>query len=681
MDQLLSLEELNELTEEERKVALEILRQYSNEGSSDLYTELLYADYKEIPVDIITFIKDDRYLGRAWHLGTKLKLFPYWEKKLKEIFPTNIDTSINNLILSGARGLGKSEIAITCILYLMYRVMCLKNPHEFLNLKPTEKVAFALMNITKDLAEDIAVSKFQHTVQVSPWFLERGTLTGRDEVIWNPPEYIDVIIGSQPRHVIGQAIYAAFFDEISFIPNQDIDKQKAKALDMIDTAMGGMKTRFLNNGKNPTLMILASSKRSEKSFLETHMKKKAETEGENTIIVDEPVWNIRPAEEYSGKRFYVAVGNKFLASEVILEENPDLKRYKEKGFKTLSVPIEFKANFLENIDRALCDYAGISSSDITKYISAARLQDVKSDQFLNLFTRDVIEVGNAPDDKTQYYDFIDLSRLDRRLLDRPLFIHLDMSLSGDKTGIVGIWVMGKKPGLNNDARELYYRVAFNVSIKAPRGYQVSFAKNREFIYWLKAQGFAIKGITTDTYQNAALGQDLISKGYPYSVLSVDRVNKDRICEPYAYLKNTIYEKRIQLYDSELLTEELLGLERNNNTGKIDHPDGGKSGSKDAADALAGSIFNASLHAEEFAFEYGEDLDRMVEVSMQSSNEENRKTQITLDFEAELQRAFEGAKLRDYREKIIEDDNSVFMDFGMGKAKALNPFYLSQGIIL
>ena len=40
----------------------------------------------------------------------------------------------NNLIESGARGLGKSEIAVTIGLYLMHRLMCLKDPHEFLNL-------------------------------------------------------------------------------------------------------------------------------------------------------------------------------------------------------------------------------------------------------------------------------------------------------------------------------------------------------------------------------------------------------------------------------------------------------------------------------------------------------------------------------------------------------------------
>lgn len=58
---------------------------------------------------------------------------------------------------------------------------------------------------------------------------------------------------------------------------------------MMDTAIGGMKTRFIKNGRNPTLLILASSKRSEKSFLEEHMKKKLAEEDENVLIVDEPV--------------------------------------------------------------------------------------------------------------------------------------------------------------------------------------------------------------------------------------------------------------------------------------------------------------------------------------------------------------------------------------------------------
>ena len=571
--------ELNTLSEKERELFFYIINQYQQHGNSQLYNNLINEDYIEYPITIDEFIDREEYLGKAWHSADgKSKLYPYWRNKLRDIFPDNVTTNYNNAIFSGARGLGKSEIAITCMLYMMYRVMCLKNPHEYFNLKPTEKIAFAFMNITKTLSEDIGVSKFQNTVQLSKWFKDRGSMTQRDnEPYWNPPDYIDIIIGSQASHVIGQPIYAAFFDEISFIRNQDVDRQKQIAIDMIDTAIGGMKTRFLDKGKNPTLLILASSKRSEKSFLEEHMKKKLSDEDSSVLIVDEAVWDVKPPNTYKGEKFFVGVGNKFLASE-ILPDNFVYSEWRNKGYQIIEVPIEFKENFNDNIDRALCDFAGISSSELTKYISGPRLAQCKTTEFLNPFVKDIIEVGNALDDTNQYYDFIDLSRIPNELKSKPLFVHLDMSISGDKTGIAGVWILGKKSGISDDNREMYYQLAFNVSVKAPKGYQVSFAKNREFIYWLKRNGFALKGVSTDTYQNASLAQDLIAKGYNYEVISVDRVDaQSKICKPYAYLKNAIYEQRIIMYESDLLTEELLGLERNGNTGKVDHPDGGKYG--------------------------------------------------------------------------------------------------------
>lgn len=574
-------EELNNLSPEERELALKILNEYNLEGSSSTFNTLIESDYKETPADIETFLKDERYLGKAWHTPDgKFKLYPFWLERLKELFPDRYTTNYNNFIESGARGLGKSEVGVVCILYIMHRIMCLKNPQQFLNLKPTEKVAFAFMNITKDLSEEIGVDKFQKTVQLSPWFMSKGRMTQRNnEPYWVPPDWIDIIIGSQSSHVIGQPIFAALFDEISFVRNQDIDKQKAIAMDMIDTAIGGMKTRFIYNGDNPTLLILASSKRSEKSFLEEHMKKKLADDEASVLVVDEPVWNVKPAETYSGRKFRVAVGNKFLASEII-PDNDNKAAWINKGYKVIDVPIEFKSDFKDNIDRALCDFAGISSSNLTKYISGARLMEIKNNDYQNAFTKDIIEVGNAPNDLVQYSDFFDLNRIDPVLKSRPLFIHLDMSISGDKTGIAGTWILGKKHSANNDSgsKELYFKLAFSTSVQAPKGYQISFAKNREFIYWLKEQGFAIKGISTDTYQNASLAQDLLAKGYPYEVVSVDRVNQQsHQCEPYAYFKNVIYEKRLQMYENLLLTEEILGLERNGMTGKIDHPDGGRSG--------------------------------------------------------------------------------------------------------
>ena len=678
----LDLSALDSLSQEERDYALRVLQEYA-QGSAQLFDELKYADYKEIPVDIITFIKDPMYLGKAWHLSDgKCKLFPFWENKLKELFPDNVTTAYNTFIESGARGLGKSEIAVAVSLYLMHRLMCLKDPYLTLNLKPTEQVAFAFMNITQDLALDIGMVKFQNTVQCSPWFMERGTMSGRKLQQWNPPSFINIIIGSQSSDVIGQAVYYAFFDEISFIRNQDVEIQKAKALDMIDTAIGGMMTRFTNKGKNPTLLCLASSKRSEKSFMEEHIKKKSKTDSMKTLIVDEPVWNVRPASEYSGKRFYVAQGNRFLNSEVLpldVSEN-DMSIWRNKGYRILDVPIEYYAKFVEEIDRALCDYAGVSSSDLLTYISGARLAETKTDAYKNAFTKEIIECGNAPDDHTQYYNYFDLSRIPPKMKSKPLYIHLDMSISGDKTGIAGTWIADKRPAAEGEpkSKELHYQLAFSVSVKAPKGYQVSFEKNRQFIYWLKEQGFVIRGVSSDTYQSADLKQQLISKGYKFETISVDRVSpSSKVCEPYQYLKNTIYEKRIIMYDSTLLTEELLGLEKNSSNGKIDHSPLGIN-SKDAADAVCGSVWNASRNADEFDYDYGENIETMTAVSGNDSYLAAAQ-QVAIDFEAEMQKLLDPVK---NASQATRSQDKVHTDFGLGIAQQIyNSPFVSDGIIV
>jgi len=85
-----------------------------------------------------------------------------------------------------------------------------------------------------------------------------------------------------------------------------------------------------------------------------------------------------------------------------------------------------------------------------------------------------------------------------------------MSISGDMTGIAGVWIIGKKPSTQEgeEGKDLQFRLAFSTSIQAPKGRQVSFEKNRIFIRWLKSIGFNIKEITTDTFQSYDLRQIL-----------------------------------------------------------------------------------------------------------------------------------------------------------------------------
>ena len=69
---------LEGLSEQEKQAVLQILDEYSKDGASKLLSELEWADWDEIPVDITTFLHDKRYLGNAlYDRDGVYTLFPY----------------------------------------------------------------------------------------------------------------------------------------------------------------------------------------------------------------------------------------------------------------------------------------------------------------------------------------------------------------------------------------------------------------------------------------------------------------------------------------------------------------------------------------------------------------------------------------------------------------------------
>ena len=137
-----------------------------------------------------------------------------------------------------------------------------------------------------------------------------------------------------------------------------------------------------------------------------------------------------------------------------------------------------------------------------------------------------------------------------------------------------------------------------------------------------------------------------------------------MCLPYLTLKNAIYEQRLDMYPTTRLVEELISLEKDGN-GKIDHP---PMFSKDAADGICGALYNASQHAEEFSFEWGDTIQTTIDVS--SASLELDKKQIVLNFEEELKKL-----------DPTQSEKSSFIDFGMGRAQDVYSAYLMNGIIL
>lgn len=97
---------------------------------------------------------------------------------------------------------------------------------------------------------------------------------------------------------------------------------------------------------------------------------------------------------------------------------------------------------------------------------------------------------------------------------------------------------------------------------------------------------------------------------------MDRVDSDRVCKPYQSFKSALYENRFELYHSKRLEDEITELERNINTGKVDHP---PNGHKDVCDAVCGSMFTCSKYADEYGYDYGETYKAITSFNMADKN--------------------------------------------------------------
>lgn len=412
----------------------------------------------------------------------------------------------------------------------------------------------------------------------------------------------------------------AVMDEVSFAPGQSISYESSKIMNVYTNIRRRMESRFMVQGKCYGMLFLVSSKATESSFLESYIADQVK-KGYPIYVVDKPLWKVKPAA-YSGEMFKVAVGNKYVRSRVepLNLTKEELSSWvdsaKKSGLSVIDVPIEHRQAFDQNLDKALQDIAGISTSVVTKAFSVERVLRCVSEEYRNPFKSDIVTLGM--NDTLTLKDFFDPSLIPDQLKGAPIFIHLDASLSGDRTGLSGVGIIGTKEtvtyGSNVDeevqSEELLYQQVFSVGIQAPSDSEISFEKTRQFIYYLKDEvGLNIKLVSTDGFQSADFRQILKTKGYEVAYTSLDRTP-----EGYDCLRSAINDSRIVLLRGcNTLVEELSELERDNMTHKYDHT---AYSTKDISDSLAGALFDASKYKDEYLFfnpkdyEY-EDLNQQV----------------------------------------------------------------------
>lgn len=229
-DNILNLDEsaFQSLKPAEKEAVIQILKELESKGESTTYKKLINVDYEEIPVDIDTFIEDDRYIGKTTNNGKNI--YPYWRDKLRKMFSP--ENNYQEFILTGAIGLGKTTIAITGMSYVLYKLLCLRNPQQYYGLQGNSEIVFAFFNVNLDLSFGVAYKKFQSILMESPWFLDHGKIYGRQDKnkYYQPNKKIRFRIGSQEGHGLGQDIFCLTGDTrvntiVGDIPIKDLEDE------------------------------------------------------------------------------------------------------------------------------------------------------------------------------------------------------------------------------------------------------------------------------------------------------------------------------------------------------------------------------------------------------------------------------------------------------------------------
>jgi len=459
--------------------------------------------------------------------------------------------------------------------------------------------------------------------------LKHGSLSGRNEPTYYPEKGFGFIVGSRPQHTLGKHIICAIMDEVSFAPGQNVNYERSKIMEVYTNIRRRMESRFMVQGHMYGMMFLVSSKATESSFLEAYIADQIK-KGYPIYVVDQPLWKVKPGA-YSGRFFKVAVGNKYMPSRVVRDESPEsIEGLKKQGYNILDVPIEHRQAFDQNIDKALQDIAGISTSVVTKAFSVEKILACVSDTLQNPFRTDVVTLGM--NDSMKLQDFFDPSLIPSNVRGAPIFIHLDASVSGDKTGLSGVAIIGTKavthygqdPEEEVVSEELVYQQVFTVGIQPPSDSEISFEKTRQFIYYLRDEvGLNIKIVTTDGFQSVDTRQILSTKGFEVGYTSLDRTP-----DGYDGLRSAIYDRRIILLKGcNLLVEELSDIERDNMTRKYDHP---TYGSKDSSDSLAGAYLDASKYKDEYIFFHPSDV-QYEDINTNKSNMERDAEEMLNNF--------------------------------------------------
>jgi hypothetical protein len=535
-----------------------------------------FAQYRWKPVGIREFICSPSYLNKE-----------------KEIYPGVLDAAeeLNNgtyveAIMTGGIGSGKTTLALYTNAYQLYLLSCMRSPHKQYRLDPSSEILLVFQSITKNLAMGVDYQRFRSMVEGSPYFLKHYPFDKQLTSKLVFPNRVEVVpVSGSETAAIGQNVMGGLIDELNYMAiveksRSAVDKGTYdQAILVYNSIARRRKSRFMENGKLPGILCLVSSKKYPGQFTDQKMQ---EAERDPSIFIyDKRVWDIKPDDFGNQGWFSVFAGDMTRKPKIMEagEEAPDPDRS-----LMVQVPEEFRLEFEKDVINALREIAGVST--------LAR----------HPFFLEVPKVHAAFKDRPSIFNQSPVDFVSQRLTlhksvfyrpDVPRFAHCDLALSGDSAGLVIGTVSGFKNVSGDPTQPAYMPEVYIdgvLEIRPPKNCEILLGKVRDVIVTLKRMGLNIIWVTFDQFQSSDSQQILRQQALITGHQSMDELP----CRPYDFLKTAVYEGRVNCPRHTKLQREVLMLEKDVKTGRIDHS---PAGSKDCSDALAGVVFGLTMRRE------------------------------------------------------------------------------------
>ena len=535
----------------------------------DLIDLLDGEEFDERPVDLRTFVTNPNYLGLPPLSDYQYTLIEkssqiYKESTLKKLFGEEeghrlFKQTCNEVIAQLGKGSGKDYSSTIATAYIVYLLLCLKDPATYYGKPPGDSIDILNIAINAQQANNVFFKGFKTRIDRSPWF------TGKYEAKASEMKFdkaITVHSGHSEREAWeGYNVIIVILDEISgFAIENTTGHDQAKTADAIYSMYrASVMSRFPDFGKVILLSFPRFKNDPIQKFYESVIGEKETIIRSKTLKMDD---DLPDGTE----------GN-----EVTIEwEEDHIKSYLYPKTYALKRPTwdvnptkkieDFKVDFYRDMQDALSRFACMPPEMIDAFFkSREKIEKAFNNGNIAVDQLGRLEDWFKPDPDKKYY------------------IHVDLAQKHDHCAVtmahVDRWVNVK---VTND----YSQPAPIVVIDSIRYWtptpdkSVDFTEVKDHILALKTRGFNIGLCTFDRWNSHDMMQQLKQYNINTEILSVAKKHYDDMAM-------VVLEERLQGPHVPLLIDELLQLKIMRD--KVDHP---RKGSKDLADATCGAIFNA-----------------------------------------------------------------------------------------